>query len=48
MRWIHEMGTGIMELVGWRHEMSTGIVELIGMETRDRHRYCGDYGDGDR
>ena len=27
--------------------MGTGIVEIIGMETRDRHRYCGDYWCGD-
>ena len=30
-----------------RHEMGTGVVEFIGMETRDGHRYCGVYWDGD-
>ena len=33
--------------MGWRHETDTGIVEFNGMETRDRHRYCRIYWDGD-
>ena len=27
--------------------MDTGVVEFIGMETRDGHRCCGVYWDGD-
>ena len=42
------MWTLLWRLLEWRHEMGTGIVEFIGMETRDGHRYCGDYWDGDK
>ena len=47
LEWRHEMGTGIMEIMDWRHEMGKGVVEFNGIETRDRHRYCRVYRDGD-